>query len=178
MARHIGVVACSAEGAALCYRTICADGARRLGAHRHPEVSLHSLPLADYVAALDRGDLEAVARLMLRSADKLAADLLICPDNTVHQAFAIVAPRSPRSWLHIAEVVDAEAARRGLRCLGLVGTRWLVQSAVYPDALAAHGLACVLPGSAAMNDANSPLPTLDSTRLLALAALQRAIGGA
>jgi aspartate racemase len=231
MALHIGIVACSAEGAALCYRTICAEGARLLGAHRHPEVSLHSLPLADYVAALDRGDLEAVARLMLGSADKLAAigaDLLICPDNTVHQAMALVAPRSPRPWLHIAEVVAAEASRRGLRRLGLVGTRWLVQSAVYPDALAAHGLACMLPGPAAiaevdriimdelvpalpapgavaafrsifqqmkengcdavilgcteiplvMNDANSPLPTLDSTRLLALAALQRAIGGA
>lgn len=226
--RHIGIVACSAEGAALCYRAICAEGARLLGSHAHPEVSLHSAPLADYVAALDRGDLEAIAALMLRSASKLAAagaDFFICPDNTVHAAMGLVAPRSPRPWLHIAEVVAAEASRRGLRRLGLVGTRWLVRSAVYPEALAARGLTCMLPSDAEisaidriimselvagqltaravatfqaafeqmkargcdgvvlgcteipllMNDANSPLPTLDSTRLLALAALQRAL---
>src|SRR5262252_8108766 len=89
MTRHIGIVACSAEGAALCYRTICSEGARLLGAHAHPEVSLHSLPLADYEACLERGDLRGVAELMLRSARKLAAtgaELLICPDNTIHQA--------------------------------------------------------------------------------------------
>ncbi|MEO8654166.1 MAG: aspartate racemase, partial [Ramlibacter sp.] len=28
--KHIGIVACSAEGAALCYRTICAEGAALL----------------------------------------------------------------------------------------------------------------------------------------------------
>ena len=228
MTQHIGIVACSAEGAALCYRTICAEGAALLGAHAHPEVSLHSHSLADYVACLAAGDLAGVAELMLDSARKLAtagADFLICPDNTVHQAFALVAPRSPRPWLHIAEVVADEAAQRGFRQLGLVGTRWLVDSSVYPDTLAARGLSCVRPDAAQrdaidrismdelvagvlraqsverfqqvfasmkaagcdavilgcteipllMNDANSPLPTLDSTRLLARAALRRAM---
>ena len=226
--KHIGIVACSAEGAALCYRTICAEGAALLGAHAHPEISLHSLSLADYVDCLARGDLEGVAALMLSSAGKLAAagaDFLICPDNTVHQAFPWVEPRSPRPWLHIAEVVAAEAAARGYRRLGLAGTRWLVESEVYPAQLAALGLACVRPDSAEraeihriimdelvqgvckpeaiayhaqvfgrwkeegcdavilgcteipliMNDANSPLPTLDSTRLLARAALRHAV---
>ncbi|MCB2020001.1 MAG: aspartate/glutamate racemase family protein, partial [Burkholderiaceae bacterium] len=148
MAQHIGIVACSAEGAALCYRTLYAEGAALLGAHAHPEVSLHSHSLADYVACLAAGDLAGVAELMLDSAHKLAAagaDFLICPDNTVHQAFALVAPRSPRPWLHIAEVVADEAAQRGFRRLGVVGTRWLVDSEVYPDTLAARGLACVRP---------------------------------
>jgi aspartate racemase len=228
MAQHIGIVACSAEGAALCYRTICAEGAALLGPHAHPEVSLHSHSLADYVACLDAGDLQGVADLMLDSAHKLAAagaDFLICPDNTVHQAFARVAPRSPRPWLHIAEVVAEAAAERGLERLGLVGTRWLVDSDVYPDKLAARGLTCVRPDAAQrdaidriimdelvagvlraqsagffqrvftslkvagcdavilgcteipllMSDSNSPLPTLDSTRLLARAALRRAM---
>jgi aspartate racemase len=228
MTQHIGIVACSAEGAALCYRTICAEGAALLGAHAHPEVSLHSHSLADYVACLAAGDRQGVAELMLDSAHKLAAagaDFLICPDNTVHQAFALVAPRSPRPWLHIAEVVADEAAQRGFRRLGVVGTRWLVDSEVYPDTLAARGLACVRPDPAQrdaidriimdelvagvlraqsverfqqvfasmkaagcdavilgcteipllMNDSNSPLPTLDSTRLLSRAALRRAM---
>ncbi|HMN76816.1 MAG TPA: amino acid racemase [Burkholderiaceae bacterium] len=227
MAQHIGIVACSAEGAALCYRTICAEGAARFGPHAHPEVSLHSLPLADYVARLDAGDLQGVAELMLASARKLAAagaDFLICPDNTIHEALPLVLPRSPRPWLHIAEVVAAEAKRRGFVRLGLTGTRWLVASSVYPDALVAAGIECVCPEAAEieaidriimdelvrgvlraesaavfqrvfarmhdggcdavilgcteipllMNDANAPLPTLDSTRQLARAALQRA----
>ena len=226
---HIGIVACSAEGAALCYRTICAEGAAMLGAHAHPEISLHALPLAAYVACLERGDLAGVGALMLQSARKLAAsgaDFLICPDNTIHQALHHVLPASPLPWLHIAEVVAAEAARRGYRKVGLTGTRWLVDSALYPDKLAARGIACVRPGDAArdamsavimdelvaglfepagiatfqsaieamrtqgceavilgcteipliIHDGNSSLPTLDSTRLLALAALQRAIG--
>ena len=228
--KHIGIVACSAEGAALCYRTICSEGAALLGAHAHPEISLHSHSLADYVDCLERGDLRGVARLMLSSANKLAlsgADFLICPDNTIHQAFPFVAPDSPRPWLHIAQVVATEAARRGWRRVGLAGTRWLVESEVYPEQLAALGLECVRPEPAEraaidriimeelvygrckpegiayhqqvftrlkaqgcdavilgcteipliMNDSNSPLPTLDSTRLLARAALRRAVQG-
>ena len=227
MLKHIGIVACSAEGAALCYRTICAEGARLLGPHVHPEMSLHSLSLADYVDCLDRGDLQGVGDLMLASAHKLAAigaDFLICPDNTIHQAFPYVESRSPRPWLHIAEVVAAEAAKRGYKRLGLTGTRWLVDSEVYPEKLAAHKLEWVRPTEAErdethrlimdelvygvfkpegiacfqkvfsrmkndgcdavilgcteipliMNDSNSPLPTLDSTGLLARAALKQA----
>lgn len=228
MPEHIGVVACSAEGAALCYRTICAEGSKLLGRYAHPEVSIHSHSLADYVDCLDHGDLQGVGELMLASAHKLAsigADFLICPDNTIHQSFSYVEPRSPRPWLHIAEVVAAEAVERGYKRLGLVGTRWLVDSEVYPEKLAARSLACVRPSTAArdqinriimdelvsgvfkqsgvacfqrvfarmknagcdavilgcteipllMIDSNSPLPTLDSTRLLARAALHRAV---
>jgi aspartate racemase len=229
--QHIGIVACSAEGAALCYRTICAEGARHLGPHDHPEVSLHNHSLAEYMKFIEPGDWRGVGELMLSSADKLAkagADFLICPDNTIHQALPYVEPRSPLPWLDIAEVVAAEAVERGFARLGLTGTRWLVESDVYPKKLTARGLGCVRPhlvereeinriimeelvygvfkpeavacfqrviegmrgeGSDAvilgcteipliMNDANSPLPTLDSTRLLALAALNRAAPGA
>lgn len=228
MTQHIGIVACSAEGASLCYRTICAEGAKVLGPHAHPEVSMHTPSLADYVACLDRGDFAGVGELMLASADKLAkigADFLICPDNTLHQAFAHVAPRSPLPWLHIAEIVATEAVNRGFRRLGLIGTKWLVDSDVYPEKLAARGLAFARPDAVEreetnriimdelvtgifrpeaiayfqntiarlkqagcdaailgcteipliIDDTNSPLPTLDSTRLLARAALRRAL---
>jgi aspartate racemase len=231
MPQHIGIVACSAEGAALCYKTICVEGAGVLGPHAHPEVSLHTHSLADYVDRLDRGDRAGVAELMLSSAHKLAragADFLICPDNTIHQAMNHVLPHSPLPWLHIAEVVATEAAARGYRKLGITGTRWLVDSEVYPEKIEAEGLAWLRPIEAErdalnqiimdelvqsrftpqgiatfqrvmgrmkeqgcdavvlgcteipliMNDGNSPLPTLDSTRLLARAALKRAVTGA
>src|SRR5262249_45122915 len=147
-ASHIGIVACSAEGAALCYRTICAEGAQWLGPHGHPEITMHTPPLSDYQACIERDDWAGVGELMLASAVKLAgvgADFLICPDNTIHKAFTYVAPRSPRPWLHIAEIVAATARERGFRRLGITGTRWLVASEVYPQALSAHGLGFVRP---------------------------------
>jgi aspartate racemase len=231
MAQHIGIVACSAEGAALCYRTVCAEGVALLGAHAHPEVSMHTHSLAEYVMCLDRGDWAGVGELMLSSANKLAsigADFLVCPDNTIHQALPHVEPRSPLPWVHIADVVADEAAARGFRRLGLTGTRWLVSSEVYPEKLKPRGLEYLRPTAAErdeinriimdelvngvfkppavayfqrvfermkgagcdavilgcteipliMDDLNSPLPTLDSTRLLARAAVRRAVQGA
>jgi aspartate racemase len=227
MPQHIGIVACSSEGAALCYRTVCLEGARFLGALDHPEVSMHTHSLALYMKCIDGNDWPAVAELMLSSAHKLArcgADFLICADNTIHQALPWVLPRSPLPWLHIAEVVAAEAAARAYRRVGITGTRYLVDSEVYPEKLSARGLEYLRPNPAEraeinriifeelvagvfrpeavsyfqqvlgrmkdegcdavvlgcteipliMSDANSPLPTLDSTRLLALAALRRA----
>jgi aspartate racemase len=229
MTQHIGIVGCSAEGAALCYRTICSEGSSLLGAYAHPEVSMHTPSFAEYVHDLECGDLEGVGDLMLRSAEKLAnagADFLICPDNTIHHAFSYVEPRSPLPWIHIAEVVATEATVRKFRRVGLTGTAWLVQSEVYPEKLTAHGIQYVRPSDAErdeigriimdelvhgvfkpastsyfqdviqsfrqqscdavvlgcteipliISDGNSPLPTLDSTRLLARAALRRAVG--
>ena len=227
MTLHIGIVACSAEGAALCYRTICTEGEQLLGVHAHPEVSLHTHSLAEYMECIYRNDWAGVGEIMLSSANKLAAAgarFLICPDNTIHQALPFVRSRSPLPWLHIAEVVAANAADRGFRRIGLTGTRWLVESEVYPEKLTALGLEAVRPDAAEraeinriimdelvrgvfkpeavtyfqqviarlknvgcdavalgcteipliISDANSPLPTLDSTRLLARAALKRA----
>ncbi|MCK6454298.1 MAG: aspartate/glutamate racemase family protein, partial [Alphaproteobacteria bacterium] len=157
MPLHIGIVGCSAEGAALCYRTICAEGAALLEPHGHPEVSMHTPSLADYVKCLERDDWNGVGALMLASADKLArigADFLICPDNTIHQALPAVLPRSPLPWLHIAEVVAAEAAARGFGRLGVLGTRWLVDSEVYPQKLAARGLAHMRPSAAERDEIN------------------------
>src|SRR5690242_7219673 len=118
MSDHIGIVACSAEGAALCYRTLCLEGAQLLGAHAHPEVSMHTYSLAEYMARIHNRDWLGVGELMLSSANKLAATgatFLICPDNTVHQAFPYVEERSPLPWLHIADIVAGQAVARGFR---------------------------------------------------------------
>ncbi len=143
MSQHIGIVACSAEGAALCYRTVCSEGAQVLGPHAHPEISMHTHCLAEYTHCIDRNDWQGVGALMLSSANKLAkmgADFLICPDNTIHQAFPLIERTSPLPWLHIADVVAGKATEQGFRCLGLTGTRWLVESDVYPQKLMACGL--------------------------------------
>src|SRR5437660_9535480 len=102
MTKHIGIVGCSAEGAALCYRTICLEAEPLMGRHAHPEVSMHTISLAEYMKHLQgQNDWKGIGELMLRSADTLqraGADFLVCPDNTIHQAMAHVLPRSPLPW--------------------------------------------------------------------------------
>lgn len=230
MTRHIGILGCSAEGAALCYRTVCLEAEPLMGKHAHPEVTLHTIALADYMQHLsDHQDWQGVAKIMLRSVGALqraGADFVICPDNTIHAALPYVVPHSPLPWLHIAEEVGREAKRRGFKKLGLTGTRFLVASDVYPKKLSALGIGFVRPSQEdrekinaiifeelvrgqqtqaslayfqrvidgfkaqgcdavvlgcteiplLVNDSLSSLPTLDSTRILARAALQYAIG--
>jgi aspartate racemase len=226
---HIGIVACSAEGAALCYRTICDEGPALMGTHKHPEVSLHTHSLGEYMDFIYRDDWQGVADLMLSSAEKLksiGADFLICPDNTLHRSFALVAERSPLPWLHIVEEVAAEARRRGFRRVAITGTRYTMEGQVYPEVLERNGIGYRVPppldrgkinqiifdelvngifraeslavfreviermkseGCDAVvlgcteiplivTPENSPLPVLDSTRLLARAALKKAVG--
>lgn len=148
MTKHIGIVAVSAEGAALCYRTICAEGAQLLGRHMHPEVSMHTFPLGEYMRCIETGSWNKVADLMLASARKLAgcgADFLICPDNTAHQAMDLVVPQSPRPWLHIAAEVARDAASRGFKRVGVLGTRYLMEAPVYPSKLAAQTIEHEIP---------------------------------
>lgn len=145
---HIGIVGVSAEGAALCYRTICAEAPSFLGPHQHPELSMHTLPLARYMQALESGDWPAVASLLRVSASILegaGAQILICPDNTVHEAIDICRPDSTLPWLHIAEVVAEEAIVRGYARLGILGTSWLMDSLVYPRQCSALGIQTLIP---------------------------------
>ena len=229
MTKHIGIVAGSAEGAALCYRTICLEAPAIMGEHNHPEITMNSMPMAQHMPPIRANDWEAVAKLMATSAHKVAkagADFAICPDNTYHQAFKYLIPQSPIPWLHIAGAVAAEAHRAGYARLGILGTKYLTESDVYPEALAEFKIGREIPDEADRETINEiifkelvngiftersrlyfnevaeklkargcdavvlgcteiplivrpedcPLPTLDSTRLLARAALRKAIG--
>lgn len=202
-----------------------------MGRHGHPEISMHTHPLSEYMKHIYDNHWEGVAELMLSSARKLAAtgaDFLICPDNTIHQVFDTMAPRSPLPWLHIAREVALEAERKEFHHLALLGTRYLMEGPVYPPFLARAGIRHLIPEPETRERINaiifdelvnglftqesreyftrviqqykdqgcdavilacteiplivspqsSPLPTLDSTRLLARAALREAVGQA
>jgi aspartate racemase len=226
--KHIGIAACSAEGAALCYQQICREALALVGKNDHPRITLDSIAMARWLPAFDAGDYEGVARLMLDSARLLAAagaDFAICPDNSAHLAWDHVQAATPIPWLHIARVVGEEAARRGFRRVGILGTRFTMAGPVYSESLGALGIDVVVPEAADFEtvdriifaelvdgvfaDASrqaynrviarlgargcdavalacteipllvrpdeSPLPTLDSTRLLARAAVLEAL---
>jgi aspartate racemase len=228
MPKHIGIVACSAEGAALCYRTLCAEAPALMGEHMHPEVSMHTPPLGKYMMHIRSGDWREVGNIMLTSVRKLAAigaQFAICPDNTIHQAFDYVKAESPIPWLHIAEAVGAQAQASGWNHLAITGTRYLMTGPVYPQILEKYGIACQIPEQTdrekiddiifkqlvngifpqssrlyfneviqklkdrgcdavvlgcteiplLVDPDDCPLPTLDSTRLLARAALREAL---
>lgn len=228
MAQHIGIVAGSAEGAALCYRTICLEAPSIMGEHNHPEITMNSVPLAEHMRYIRADDWEALAESLAVSARKVSeagADFAICPDNTYHQAFRYLVPRSPIQWLHIAGAVAEEAHGRGYMRLGILGTKYLMEGPVYPEALESFRIESEIPDEedrARINEIifkelvngifletsrlyfnevagklkargceaivlgcteiplivrpdDVPLPTLDSTRLLARAALRKAL---
>ena len=139
----------SAEGAALCYRTVCVEGAALMGRHAHPEVSMHTFPMSEYMRDVDAKGWGGAAELLLASAKKLVAsgaEILISPDNTIHEALDLVRDRAPARWLHIAEEVAAVAEERGFKRLGILGTRYLMEGPVYRTKLASRGIAFEIPG--------------------------------
>ncbi len=229
--RHIGILAHSADGAALCFLEMVREASRQLGAHQHPEITLSILPMGPALAFYERDDLSAVRSYLARSAERLAAagcDFFVCPDNTAHIALELPGEPFPLPGLHIAEIVAEQAKADGRRCVALLGTKWTMEGPVYPAAFARHGLMQRTPAPAdrtmvddvifgeltqgRLKDASraeyvriieglkregcdavalscteipllitpdvSPLPTLDSTRLLSRAAVATALGAA
>ena len=227
--RHIGILAHSADGAALCFLEMVREAARRLGPHEHPEITLSILPMAPTLEQYERNDLAAAHTYLARTAQRLAdagCDFFVCPDNTAHIALELPRRPLPLPGLHIAEVVAERAAAEEYGCVGLLGTKWTMEGAVYPAAFTRYGIRMRTPppGDRALvddvifrelcqgtlADASraeyvriieglaaegcdavalccteipllvtpdvSPLPTLDSTRLLARAAVEVAQG--
>jgi aspartate racemase len=229
MSLHIGIVAHSAEGATLCYRTMWLEGIRRLGPHNHPEITLTGIAMHHTLAAWESGDLQTVRRVLVEDAGKLAAagaDFFVLPDNTAHIALELPGDAFPLPCLHIAEVVAEQAMRDGRRRIAVLGTEWTMMGPVYRGAFGRRGIAFEVPGEAdrrmihrvifdelclgIFRDESradyvrvirelagrgcdavalvcteipllitpdvSPLPTLDSTRMLAVAAVEVALG--
>jgi aspartate racemase len=229
MSKHIGIVACSAEGAALCFREIARYSPQFMGEYQHPQVTLSCVALGEWMPAFDRGDYGEVAAFMLREAEivaKAGADFAVCPDNSAHLAFPHLIHKTPIPWLHIAEEVAKAAVRYGYQRAALLGTRFTMTGWVYPQIFSRYGLTitppsiedqavvdrtifqelvngvvkeesriaynqviarlkaqgcdCVILGCTEIpllvRADDCPLPTLDSTRLLAQAAVDVALG--
>jgi aspartate racemase len=227
--KHIGILAHSAEGSALCYLAACHAGSRRLGTHRHPDITLSVIAMAESMDAWERLDLPPIRATLGTTVQRLrnaGADFFVCPDNTAHIALESAGEPLPLPGLHIAEAVAGEAQARGYRNIGVLGTKWTMDGPVYRDAFSRRGLGFEIPEPDARALVNrvifdelcqgvftdesraayvriieqlqsrgcdavvlgcteipllvtpevSPLPTLDSTRLLAHAAVEVALG--
>lgn len=229
MVKHIGILAHSAEGATLCYRTMWQEGVRRMGDHNHPGITLTGRAMHDVLDDWERGDLPALRRFFMADAARLAAagaDFFVLPDNTAHIALEAPGAPFPIPCLHIAEVVADQARAESRGRVGILGTNWTMEGPVYPAAFGRRGIAWEVPDPAdrdtihriifeelclgVFTDASrqdyvriirkladtgcdavalvcteipllitaetSPLPILDSTRLLGKAAVAVALG--
>lgn len=227
--KHVGIVAHSFEGAALCYRTMCLEGMRLLGAHSHPEITLTGVPMHGMMDAWQTGDHAPIRARLYADIEKLRlsrADFFVCPDNTAHIALEMDGPPFSIPGLNIADVVAEQAVREGRRTVGIVGTEWTMTGPVYRRAFGSRDIHLIVPGESdrqlihhaifaelcmgIFNDSTrrtfieiiqrladggcdavalvctevpilvtaevSPLPILDSTRLLACAAVSVALG--
>ncbi|MER6946697.1 amino acid racemase [Nonomuraea sp. NPDC000554] len=146
--RHLGILAHSTEGAALCFLTYCQEGFRRLGRHDHPDVTLDYIAFGRSMPAWDAGDHDTVRATLAVSVDRLAragADFFVCPDNTAHLALERPGPDLALPGLHLPEVVADQAARDGRTRVGVLGTRYTMDGPLYPRAFADRGIAAELP---------------------------------
>lgn len=227
--KHIGILAHSADGAALCFLEMIRKSAHLLSEHQHPEITLSILPMRDALVFYSSSDLFGVNATLIRSARRLAAaecDFFVCPDNTAHLALDAASEPFPLPGLHICRIVAKRGMADGHRRVGLLGTLWTMEGAAYARALAAAGLELRTPSTVDMLTVNriiidelcqgvisqsskahllriiagfaeaacdavvlgctelpllisteeSPLPILDSTRLLAQEAVRVALG--
>jgi len=146
--KHLGILATTPEGAALCFRTFCQEGFAELGPHDHPDVTMDCIALARSLPAWQTKDYGAVRANLAMSVGRLAAagaDFFACPDNTAHLALEQPGPSLPLPGLHIAEVVADQAARDGRQRVGLLGTNHTMNGPVYPQALATRHIAAAIP---------------------------------
>ena len=227
--KHVGIASHSFEGATLCYREMCLEGVRQLGAHKHPEITMSGVAMHHMLEPWARGDHGAIRAMFERDVSKLAvagADFFVCPDNTAHIALESEGQPFAIPCLHIGEVVAEQARQEGRRKVGVLGTEWTMTGPVYPGAFGRRGIEWAIPDErdrqlidrvifdelclGVLADSSrdayvriidklavdgcdtvalvcteipllitaeiSPLPILDSTRLLARAAVDVALG--
>lgn len=148
MARHLGIVGVSPEGAAICYRQVFRHAAQILPAHLQPVVSVHNLPFADYVDAIRRDDWRAVGEMLRDSAARLAsigAEFCFSPDNAVQQAVQIAEVGCPIPWMKMTDAVGGAIARDGRHTVGVIGTKVVTGGSVYQTDLGIRGIKLVRP---------------------------------
>lgn len=148
MSRHIGIVAVSPEGAALCYRQVSRQASRLLPPHEHPRITLHNEPLAAYIDAVRSDDWHGVGDLLRRSADFLAqcgASFCFSPDNAVQHGVHLAEHGSPIPWLTMPDLVARAIAADGRRTVGLIGTKMVTAGSTYQTHLGLKGVQVLAP---------------------------------
>ncbi len=145
---HAGLVAHTPEGAALCFQEFCRLGNLESEAQLYPDISMDHIAFGRSLPAWNKGDHAAVRAILALSIERLAragANFFFCPANTAHVALEGAGPPLPLPGLHIAHVTAVAAAREGRRMVGVLGTRFTLQSGLYERALGRYGVEAAAP---------------------------------
>lgn len=130
------------------YRSIIADWRRRRPDGTFPRVIVDSVDGGTVIADLGAGDYRSVGRAFGAALAELAAagcGRALLASNAGHLAFEFLDPPSPIGLIHIVDAARDAAVAAGHRRLGIIGTRFVVTSRLYPDRFAPAGIEIVTP---------------------------------
>jgi aspartate racemase len=128
------------------YRRIL-DGWAALAPGTSPQIVIDSLDVGRALA-LVASDRAALIEYLSASIERLAgaqSDFIAMTANTPHIVYDELAARSAVPLLSIVETCAAEARRRGLRRLLLLGTRFTMEAPFYPAVFARREMTVVAP---------------------------------
>ena len=112
-----------------------------------PSIIIDSLDVQRGLRLVE-SDRPALVEYLLESLMRLAAagaDFAVMAANTPHVVIDDLVARAPIPLLSIVDACAEEAGRLGLRRLGLLGTRFTMEGAFYPQTFARYGIEVVSP---------------------------------
>ena len=130
------------------YHTIIALYRERKPDGSYPQFFINSVDLSKGVALISANDRAGVTKFLLEEIQKLAkagADFGLIAANTPHIVFDDVEKGSPIPLLSIVQCACAAAQSRGMKKVGLFGTRFTMQEKFYPAVFSKAGIELVVP---------------------------------
>jgi aspartate racemase len=130
------------------YQYITHTYALRFGDYRYPEIIIYSVSFQPYVDWPNEERWDLVARGLSEAAQKLeiaGADFVIIATNTMHLVLDQVQASVHIPILSLLDVVAEAIQAKGIRTVGLLGTRFTMERNLYPDALARRSITVLVP---------------------------------
>jgi len=129
------------------YRLLVAKYREQADGHS-PPVIITSVDLKQMIEWMNSGNLAAVANGLVAEFERLqraGAEFAALTANTPHIVFDELKQRSPIPLISIVEATCEDALARGLKTVGLFGTRFTMEAPFYPDVFSRGGMKLVLP---------------------------------
>jgi aspartate racemase len=130
------------------YRSLITTWRRRRPDGSYPRVVINSIEAGRVFQSLGASDWAAVGRDLGPAVAALRAagcQRGLLASNASHLAFEAIDPPPAIPLIHIVDAARDAAARNGQRRLGLLGTRFVVESDLYPGRFAPAGIEIVRP---------------------------------
>lgn len=132
------------------YRSIIAAWQERASDGSYPQLIIYSIEAGRIFRFLGESDFSAIAADIAPAVGRLAAagaGAAILASNATHLAFDEIEAASPIPLIHIVDAARDAAHAAGRRRLGILGTRFVMESPMYPERFIARGMTVVPPNA-------------------------------